>query len=87
VDDFTVKYINEDDAKHLINALETRYKVTVDWEAKIFSIPGTKSIARLTYPYLDTSQKHSSASVTHPTPESRIHHMHGHIHTKERTSR
>jgi hypothetical protein len=36
VDDFAVKYIHEDDAKYLLNALETRYKVTTDWEARMF---------------------------------------------------
>ena len=36
VDDFGVKYINRDDAEHLINHLSTAYKCTVDWDGKIF---------------------------------------------------
>jgi len=31
VDDFGVKYFSQDDANHLINALKSSYKMTVDW--------------------------------------------------------
>ncbi len=33
VDDFTIKYINEADATHLIDALKMEYTITVDKEA------------------------------------------------------
>ena len=36
VDDFGVKYINCDNAKHLIQHLSTAYKYTIDWDGKIF---------------------------------------------------
>jgi hypothetical protein len=36
VDDFAVKYIHEDDAKHLLNALETPYQITTDGENKMY---------------------------------------------------
>ena len=31
VDDFGVKYFNDDDVNHLINALQENYKLTIDW--------------------------------------------------------
>jgi hypothetical protein len=34
VDDFGVKFNNAADAKHLINALETAYQLTTDWEGE-----------------------------------------------------
>jgi hypothetical protein len=33
VDDFAVKYVNEEDAEHLINAIKKYYPMTVDKEA------------------------------------------------------
>ena len=32
VDDFGVKYTNKEDVIYLLNALQTKYKITVDWE-------------------------------------------------------
>ena len=34
VDDFGVKYERTEDAKHLMNALTDKYKITADWEGK-----------------------------------------------------
>ncbi len=31
VDDFTIKYTKMEDAKHLINALQKDYTITIDW--------------------------------------------------------
>ena len=36
VDDFGVKYFWKDYARHLINAMKDHYKVTIDWEGKIY---------------------------------------------------
>ena len=36
VDDFGVKYIHEKNAKHLIDALETKYTITVDWSGSLY---------------------------------------------------
>jgi hypothetical protein len=36
VDDFAVKYADEADANHLLQALESRYTVTTYWDAKMF---------------------------------------------------
>jgi hypothetical protein len=36
VDIFAVKYVDEADAKHLLQALESRYTITIDWDAKIY---------------------------------------------------
>jgi hypothetical protein len=33
VDNFAIKYTKMDDAKHLINALQKDYTITVDWDA------------------------------------------------------
>ena len=34
VDDFGVKYVNKEDAEHLMSVLKQKYKVTEDWEGK-----------------------------------------------------
>jgi hypothetical protein len=34
-DDFAVKYVDEADANHLLQALESRYTVTPEWDAKM----------------------------------------------------
>ena len=36
VDDFGVKYFNEEDAHHLINAVKDHYEVTTDWAGKLY---------------------------------------------------
>ena len=36
VDDFGVKYFNEDDANHLINAVKDHYEVTTDWKGQLY---------------------------------------------------
>jgi hypothetical protein len=36
VDDFGVKYINDNDAKHLIASLKTTYKLTEDWTGDLY---------------------------------------------------
>jgi hypothetical protein len=36
VEDFTVNYTNEYGTKHLLHALEARYKFTTDWAAKMY---------------------------------------------------
>ena len=36
VDDFGVKYSGKEHALHLKAALETKYKVTTDWEGKLY---------------------------------------------------
>jgi hypothetical protein len=33
VDNFSIKYTNMDNAKHLINVLKKDYTITVDWDA------------------------------------------------------
>jgi hypothetical protein len=37
VDDFTVKYVGQENAHHLRNALLRHYETTTDWEAKVYS--------------------------------------------------
>ena len=34
VDDFGIKYFNQDDADHLINSLKNHYKLTIDWKGE-----------------------------------------------------
>jgi len=34
VDNFGIKYVNDDDAHHLVNAIKKHYVCTVDWEAE-----------------------------------------------------
>ena len=34
VDDFAIKYLNDEDAHHLINAVKKNYAFSVDWEAE-----------------------------------------------------
>ena len=36
VDDFGIKYINKDDANHLLQALEHKYECSVDWDGTTF---------------------------------------------------
>jgi hypothetical protein len=36
VDNFAVKYVDEADANHLLQALESCYMVTTDWDANIY---------------------------------------------------
>jgi hypothetical protein len=36
VDDFGVKYSQKDDAEHLIAALQEKYKISIDWEGRLF---------------------------------------------------
>jgi hypothetical protein len=36
VDDFGIKYVGKENAEHLINALKSKYTITIDWEAKQF---------------------------------------------------
>jgi len=36
VNDFGVKYNSKEDALHLIQTLEKKYKITVDWEGALF---------------------------------------------------
>eukprot|EP00979_Chaetoceros_neogracilis_P016968 scaffold10166_cov289-Chaetoceros_neogracile.AAC.1 len=36
VDDFGVKYNSKEDAMHLIQSLETKYNITIDWEGSTF---------------------------------------------------
>ena len=36
VDDFAIKYISLKDSKHLLNALQARYTISEDWEAKLY---------------------------------------------------
>jgi hypothetical protein len=35
VDDFAVKYVGQENAHHLRNALLRHYEITTDWEAKV----------------------------------------------------
>jgi hypothetical protein len=37
VDDFAVKYVGQENAHHLRNALLRHYEITTDWEAKVYS--------------------------------------------------
>ena len=34
VDDFGVKYLGEENAKHLVNALVEHYEISQDWDSK-----------------------------------------------------
>ena len=36
VDDFGVKYVGEENARHLINALTTNYEVSTDWNGSLY---------------------------------------------------
>lgn len=36
VDDFGIQYVGQENAKHLLNALRTRYTITVDWTGTLF---------------------------------------------------
>jgi hypothetical protein len=37
VDDFAVKYVGKDNARHLRNALLRHYEITTDWEGTVYS--------------------------------------------------
>ena len=36
VDDFGVKYVGKENAEHLIQALNSKYKITTDWEGRLY---------------------------------------------------
>jgi hypothetical protein len=36
VDDFGIKYINDDNVKHLIASLKTMYTLTEDWKGNLY---------------------------------------------------
>ena len=36
VNDFAIKYTSLENAKHLLNALQTKYTISEDWEAKLY---------------------------------------------------
>ena len=36
MDDFGIKYINQENALHLLNALKSKYKISTDWEGKLY---------------------------------------------------
>jgi hypothetical protein len=36
VDNFGIKYINDDDGRHLITSLKTTYKLTEDWTRALY---------------------------------------------------
>jgi hypothetical protein len=60
VDDFGVKYIGEDHAQHLKNALEEHYKLTCYWTGKRYiriTWIGTTTSTRFTCPCQTTSRK------------------------------
>ena len=53
VDDFGVKYVGEENARHLINALTTNYEVSTDWNGSLYC--GIKLDWNYNERYLDTS--------------------------------
>ena len=36
VDNFVIKYTSLENAKHLLNALQAKYTISEDWEAKLY---------------------------------------------------
>jgi hypothetical protein len=36
VDDFGIRYSSQDDAQHLINAIQSEYKTTIDWSGSLY---------------------------------------------------
>ena len=36
VDDFFIKYVNVEDVRHLLDALQTMYTISIDWEDKLY---------------------------------------------------
>ena len=38
VDDFVIKYTSLENAKHLLNALQAKYTISEDWEAKLYIV-------------------------------------------------
>ena len=57
VDDFGVKYVGEQHARHLIQSIKKDYAVEVDWECGLYC--GVK----LTWDYVDHKGGHSHANV------------------------
>ena len=67
VDDFGVKYVGDDHAKHLIKVLEEHYTVTQDWKGERYSgitMDWDYHHARSTYPCRATAKKDWSDSGT-----------------------
>ena len=67
VDDFRVKYVEDDHAKHLIDVLKEHYTVTTDWKGENtveLLWTGTITRKRYTCPCRGTVKKHLLASNT-----------------------
>jgi hypothetical protein len=77
VDDFAVKYINEEDAEHLINAIKKYYTMTVDKEATKYiglTIEWDYTTEKCTFTCRDIFKKHAQDSTTRLQIKYRTHH-------------
>ena len=67
VDDFGVKYVGEEIAKHLVNALVDNYEISQDWNGKKYcglTLEWDHERKQCTYPFRDMSKTRSSYSST-----------------------
>ena len=79
VDDFGVKYVGEENAKHLVNALVEHYEISQDWDGKnIADLPWNGSTKRenCTYTCRDMSKTRPSDSSTTPPRRDRTNPIH-----------
>lgn len=78
VDDFGVKYMNDDDAHHLINAIKQNFKCSIDWEGKHYL--GLDLNWDYTNRHVDISMngyiKATLKKFLHPTPSKPQHSPH-----------
>ena len=70
VDDFGIKYFSNDDANHLLSALRSNYKVTVDWKGELYC--GMHLAWNYANGYVDVSMpgyvSRALAKYNHPAP-------------------
>ena len=53
IDNFGIKYIGKENAKHLLNALRNNYKIEVNWTGSLYC--GVHLTWHYDYGYLDTA--------------------------------
>jgi hypothetical protein len=78
VDDFGVKYFSKADALHLIDAIQSHYKLTIDWSGSLYC--GLTLDWHYEEGYVDVSMpgyvKRALAKFNHPTPLKKQHAPH-----------
>ena len=80
VDDFGIKYFSKDDANHLLNALQQKYKISTDWTGKNYCGLTLDWNYTASCPYVDISMPGYIAAVLerlqHPPPTQPQHAPH-----------